>query len=113
MSTMLILANRPPAFWGPSFFSFLVVVACDCVFAAYFTLRPRSKSDQPRRAPLSIVGIIVQSLACALLGSLHRPPTRPLFPMPVGVEILLAGLASVLAVGSLWLCIAAVITLGK
>jgi protein-S-isoprenylcysteine O-methyltransferase Ste14 len=88
-------------------------MACDCVFAAYFTLRPRPKQDRPRRAPLSIVGILLQSLACALLGSLHRRPTRPIVPVPLWVEIALAGLASVLAAGSLWLCIAAVVTLGR
>ena len=110
---MATVPAHPVSLSNPSLLGFLVVVACDCAFVGYFTLRPRPKSDRPRRAALSIAGIVLQALACALVGNLHRPPTTPIFPVPPPVEVGLAGLASALAVGSLWLCIAAVTALGK
>lgn len=110
---MATVPSPPISVWNPSFLGFLVVMACDCAFVGYFTLRPRPKSDRPRRAPLSVVGIALQAVACAVVGNLHRRPTEPLFAAPPAVEIGLAVVASALAVGSVWLCVAAVVTLGK
>jgi protein-S-isoprenylcysteine O-methyltransferase Ste14 len=110
----MLLASRGVSFSNPSFVSFLVVMACDAVFIGYFSFRRKAKPQGPRRrAPLSILGIVLQGVACALVGNVRRWPTQPLWPMPLTAEIALAALTAALAVLSMWLCLAAVVTLGK
>ena len=99
--------------WNPSFVAFLALMACACVFFAFFVLRPRAKASQHRREPLSALGLLLQCLGYAILGILHRSPFAPLTPMPATAEIMVAAFTILLAIASLWLCIAAVLTLGK
>jgi protein-S-isoprenylcysteine O-methyltransferase Ste14 len=112
---MMLLASRGPSVSNPSFVAFLVVMACDAVFIGYFSFRKMTKARAgPRqRARLSIIGIVLQMVACAVVANVRRWPTQPLWPMPVAAEIALAALAAALAVASVWLCLAAVVTLGK
>jgi protein-S-isoprenylcysteine O-methyltransferase Ste14 len=111
---MMLLASRGVSISNPSFVSFLVVMACDAVFIGYFSFRKMAKPQGPRRrARLSIFGIVLQMAACTVVGNVRRWPTQPLVPMPLVAEIALAAVASALAAASLWLCLAAVVTLGK
>lgn len=108
-----MLSDHSVSFSNPSLVSFVVAVACDVVFIAYFSSRRRAKTERQRWARLSIVGIVLQGVAWGLIGNLYRLPTEPLVPMPAAAEIGLALFGAALAIGSIWLCIAAVSTLGK
>ena len=109
----MTLAAHVVKFFNPSVAAFAIVVACDCVFIAYFTVRRRSSGATRRRARLSMIGIVLQGIAWGFIGNLYRMPIGPLFRMPRVVEVGLAVLAAAMAVGSVWLCIAAVVTLGR
>jgi protein-S-isoprenylcysteine O-methyltransferase Ste14 len=112
---MMPLASHGVSLSNPSFVGFATVMACDAIFIAYFSFRRMSQPRQGprRRAPLSIVGIVLQMVACTVVGNIRRWPTQPLWPMPLAAEVALAALSSALAAASLWLCLAAVVTLGK
>jgi protein-S-isoprenylcysteine O-methyltransferase Ste14 len=110
---MTAVATQAALYWNPSFVAFLAVIGCDAVFGAYFTFRPRGKAERPRQAPLSRVGMVFQSVACMLVGMLHRSPRTPVLPMPIAGQVAIAVFATALAVVSTWLCFAAVHALGK
>ena len=95
---------------------FFAVIFCWCGFAAIFLLRKRPpKSPIAKRDRVAGLGIFLQSLACFTVWfpPRHYSYFRPLFPMPRNAEIGLGVLTVALAIGSVWLVMSAVRTLGK
>jgi len=89
----------------------------DAVWLAFvshslFTKKPTSPPDK-KRDRSSIAGIVLQGAAYALVWIVRRPWFTPVFASSKFVEIVLAILTMVLAVGSVWFCSAAIRTLGK
>jgi protein-S-isoprenylcysteine O-methyltransferase Ste14 len=96
---------------------FAVVMLCWLVFAASFALRkqPASAPDQKRDRG-SIVGLGLQGLSYAVVWTGHRPLLTPIVSggNARAAVALGAGLFAIAAaVGSVWLVIVAVKTLGK
>ena len=95
---------------------FFAVIFCWCGFAAIFLLRKRPpKSPIAKRDRVAGLGIFLQSLAyfTVWFPPRHYSYFRPLFPMPRNAEIGLGVLTVALAIGSVWLVMSAVRTLGK
>jgi protein-S-isoprenylcysteine O-methyltransferase Ste14 len=93
---------------------FVVVMLCWFIFAGLFFFRkqPPSPPDQKRDRG-SIIGVALQGLSYAIVWGVHR---EAFTPISARNELLAAGsglVAMVAAVGSVWLIMAAVKTLGK
>jgi protein-S-isoprenylcysteine O-methyltransferase Ste14 len=92
---------------------FVIVMICWFAFAGIFLLRkkPPSPPDQ-KRAPGSLIGVALQGMSYGIVWGVHRERFTPIVSArPVAA---LAGtLAICAAVGSVWLIMAAVKTLGK
>ena len=82
------------------------------VFALFLRQKPASTPDR-QRAGTSIVGIVLQGLAYAVVWAIRRPPFTPMAASSKWLEIALAVLPMALAVGSVWFISAAMRTLGK
>lgn len=83
------------------------------VFALVFLLRKKpTEVQEAKRAPVSSLGIFLQSISFALIWLLGRTQWWPFPPSSVG-ELVLAGLAVILAFASSVFCLLAVRTLGK
>lgn len=96
--------------------AFGVVMLSWLVFAAVFALFLRKKAPSApdrKRARTSIVGIATQGVGYAVVWTLRRPPFTPIVSSNKIVEVALAVLTMVLAIGSVWFISAAVRTLGK
>jgi protein-S-isoprenylcysteine O-methyltransferase Ste14 len=94
--------------WTP----FLIVEICWIVFAATFAFRRRGSSrEEKRRDNRSIGPIIVQSVAFFVVWVIHRPFGTPLIGW--SSRPYLGALAVIIAIGSIWLVIVSVRTLGK
>jgi protein-S-isoprenylcysteine O-methyltransferase Ste14 len=93
---------------------FATVMLSWFVFAGIFLLRkhPPSPPDQ-KRATGSLVGVGLQGVSYALVWTWRRAFFTPMFPGSRSLEIVLSTVAIVLAIGSGWMCNAAVSTLGK
>ena len=92
----------------------MVVMLCWFIFVGIFFFRdnPVSPPDKKRDRG-SIIGVALQGLSFALVWGVHR---EPFTPISAGNELLATAagvLAMVAAVGSVWLIMAAVKTLGK
>jgi protein-S-isoprenylcysteine O-methyltransferase Ste14 len=82
-------------------------------FSVFFIFRRQSRGGPGARRELSsVLGIVLQMLAFTLVWMLQRPLPPAGAPLAVG-EIVLDVLAPVLSLGSAWLGLAAVRTLGK
>ena len=91
-----------------------VVGFCWLALAAVFLFK--AKGPRPvleRRAPASIAGIVLQAVGFAFAWGLQRRTFGPFVPGPPALGLILAGLASALAVVSTWLTLAAVRVLGR
>lgn len=92
----------------------LGVVAGWCVFAAGVWLRRRAPASGERaRDRTSVAAIVIQAASFALVWGVRRPQGTPILPMSLVTWMLLTGLAIALALGSAWLGVAAIRTLGK
>jgi protein-S-isoprenylcysteine O-methyltransferase Ste14 len=99
----------PTLAFGAVMLSWLVFVV---VFALFLRQKAPSAPDS-KREPTSIVGIALQGVSYAVVWTLRRPPFTPIVPASKSVEISLAVLTMVLAIGSVWFVSTAVRTLGK
>lgn len=93
--------------------AFVVVMVCWAIFALSFLLhrKPPSSPDK-KRDPSSILGIVLQGLSYLIVWAIRRSWFTPM-SVNKWVDIGLAVLTMVLAVSSVWFCIAALHTLGK
>jgi len=93
---------------------FYWVMACWIGFFLIFILRKRPpQNKEQKNAPVSRVGIILTGCGFGVVWGFHRIYGSPIVPMPIPLEIALSSLIALLAIGSIWLCLAAVRTLGK
>ena len=96
--------------------TFTAILLCWFAFAGVFMFRKRpAASRESKRDRLSILGIVLQSVAYFLVWSwpFHRAFFSPISPMPKTAEIGFSIVTVLIAVGSVWLVMAAVSTLGK
>lgn len=93
---------------------FAVVILSWMMFVVVFLMhkKPPAGSEQ-KRERVSIVGIALQGAAYAIVWSIHRHFFTPIAPMSKPLEIALAILTMLLAIGSVWSVSAAVKALGK
>jgi protein-S-isoprenylcysteine O-methyltransferase Ste14 len=93
---------------------FLAIIALWAGFALIFALRKKPpKAAERARDRKSLSGLLLQSVAYALVWVFPRWNFAPIVPMPKWMEILLALVAIVIAALSLWLMWSAIIALGK
>ena len=93
---------------------FSLVMACWCVFAAAFIFRKRPpKSRETKRDNAARSGLVLEAVGYAIVWMYRRPISSPFLSMGVGLEIGIALVAVALAVGSVWMVLSAVRTLGK
>ncbi len=91
-----------------------VVALCWIVFGRIFVLGRRgAATEETKRAGMFSTGLLLQSLGYAACFVLARTYFSPLFPMSNPVEAGLAALTILIAIASIWFCLAAVRTLGK
>ena len=97
----------PLAVWLGVMFSWFV-------FAGVFLFRKKPpKAPESKRARISMLGIALQGTGYAVVWMVRRQCFTPMVPLPKPLEVVLAVLTLVIAGGSVWLCLAAVRTLGK
>ena len=82
------------------------------VFALFLRQKPPSAPDS-KRERTSIVGIALQGAGYAVVWTLRRTPFTPIVSASKPLEIGLAVLPMIVAIGSVWLCGAAAQKLGK
>ena len=95
-------------------FTVYIMVAGWFAFAgAMFAARRHSGQVERRRERSSITGLVIQMVAYFAVWSVRRPWTSPLLAQEVVPEALLSTLTIALVVGSIWMVVAAVRTLGR
>jgi protein-S-isoprenylcysteine O-methyltransferase Ste14 len=93
---------------------FVMVMICWFVFAGAFLLRKKPPSPPDRkREPGSLFGVALQGVSYGIVWGVRRPMFTPIFRNSAPVSIVASVLAIGVAVGSVWLVVAAVNTLGK
>lgn len=91
----------------------ILVILAWFAFGAIFLFRRKPRqTEEVKRAPVSILGIGLQSVSFALISSLPRSYWWPFHRLLLG-ELALCSVAAILAYGSCWFCLNAVQTLGK
>ena len=94
--------------------AFMIVIVNWMVFAAFFLLQKKPpRQEATRRERISVVGIVIQGLAYAAVWMLERPRFTSIVPLPGLLELVLPFAAVALSIGSVWLTMAAIRTLGK
>jgi protein-S-isoprenylcysteine O-methyltransferase Ste14 len=93
---------------------FAVVMLSWFAFVVVFFARksPPSPPDS-KRDRISILGIALQGVSYGIVWSVHRPFFTPLFKMGKQLEIIVAVLTMIVAIGSVWFVLNAIRTLGK
>ena len=82
------------------------------VIGVWLRRRPPAASDRARDRA-SLAGILIQAAGFAMVWGRRRPEGTPIFPMSLVTWLLLTVIAVALALGSAWLAVAAIRTLGK
>jgi len=91
-----------------------VLAACWIVFGGIFAIgKSGAATAETNRAGRFSPGLLLQSLGYAVCFVLYRTYFSPLFPMSRQAEAILAVATILVAIGSIWFCLAAVRTLGK
>src|SRR5437868_619545 len=98
-------------FWPTLAFVVMMLSWLAFVLTFLFHKKPPSPPDK-KRDPSSITGIVLQGVSYGIVWSIRRMWFTPMFPNKP-LEIGLAVLTMVLAVGSVWFCSAAIRTLGE
>jgi protein-S-isoprenylcysteine O-methyltransferase Ste14 len=94
--------------------AFAVVMVCWVAFGIGFGFRKKPPaSEERKREGKSVLGIVLQGVAYALVWAIQRRTFTPIAPLPPALDAALSIAAAALAVGSVWLSLAAVKTLGK
>lgn len=93
---------------------FAVVMLSWCAFGVVFFARknPPSPPDH-KRDRISIWGIALQGVSYGIVWSVHRPFFTPITKAGKQLEIILAVLTIIVAIGSVWFVLNAIRTLGK
>jgi protein-S-isoprenylcysteine O-methyltransferase Ste14 len=100
------------AFW-PTLALAVVILSWIAFGIAFFARRKPPSAPDIKREPSSIPGIVLQGLSYALVWSIQRTHFTPILPLGKAFEIASAIVTMILSLGSLWLCMAAIRTLGK
>jgi protein-S-isoprenylcysteine O-methyltransferase Ste14 len=87
-----------------SWFAFVVL---------FFARRKPPAPPDSKRNRISILGIALQGVSYGIVWSVHRPFFTPLVKMGKQVEIIVAVLTMMVTIGSVWLVLSAIRTLGK
>ncbi|MEO6390238.1 MAG: isoprenylcysteine carboxylmethyltransferase family protein [Pyrinomonadaceae bacterium] len=104
-----MLENLPVIVFGAVMVSWLVFAV-----AFFLNTRPASAVTPDRkRAPASIVGIVLQGLSYGLVWTVRRPLMTLPYRFSAIVAVIWAVLTITIAVASVWFTVAAVRTLGK
>ena len=98
-------------FWPTLAFAVMVLSWLAFVLTFSFHKKPPSPRDQ-KRDHSSIIGIVLEGMGYAIVWIVRRPWFTPMFGSSKPLEIGLALLAIILAIGSIWFCAAAIRTLG-
>jgi protein-S-isoprenylcysteine O-methyltransferase Ste14 len=94
--------------------AFGVVIVCWLLFVVVFFARKRPpRAKEKKRVSTSFGAIALQGLGFGAAWGLRRPSFTPIFPATMPVQALVALMAIVLAVSTVWLVAASVRTLGK
>lgn len=99
-------------FWPTLAFAVMVGSWVAFIIAFLVNKKPPSPPDQ-KRDPSSIAGIVFQGTSYAIVWIVRRQWFTPMFGSDRMLEIILAILTMLLAIGSVWLCSSAIRTLGK
>ncbi len=92
----------------------IVVMLCWLVFAGVFVLRKKSRSGPAqKRDQSSLAGIAIQIMAFLTVWVARRPISSDLLKFGRVVEAMLAVVAIGLAIGSVWMTLAAVLALNR
>ena len=91
-----------------------VIAICWFVFAGAFLFRKKPpKAAEQKRNPKAMTGIVLEAIGYAVVW-MYRRPTAYLLPLPgIAFDIFLGFVASVLAIASVWMVVAAIKTLGR
>lgn len=93
---------------------FAIVVASWFVFGIVFFARKKPPgAPESKRERASIPGIVLQGASYGIVWSVHRPFFSPIVSLSKPLEIALAVSTISVAVGSVWLVLSAIRTLGK
>jgi protein-S-isoprenylcysteine O-methyltransferase Ste14 len=83
-------------------------------FVAVFLIRKKPEAtSESKRDRESVIGVVLQGLAYAIVWTIHRHFFTPILLVSKGLEIILAVVTAVIAFGSVWIVMSAVGTLGK
>jgi len=95
--------------------SFAIVIICWFVFAGTFLFRKKPEAGrEAKRAPKSILGIVLQGIGFGLIWALQRTPfLSPFIGELYVLNIILQIVAVLLAVGAVWTANSAIKELGK
>jgi len=90
------------------------VALCWMVLGVAALLRWKPWHDPERkRDPAEFLGLIVQGVAHAMVWLIRRQRFTPIVPLSAPIEIALAVVSIALGIGSVWMILAAIRTLGK
>jgi protein-S-isoprenylcysteine O-methyltransferase Ste14 len=93
---------------------YAIVILCWLIFALAFLFRKRPPHASQRKSErTAFLGILLEGLGYALVWFVRRSRFTPLVSMNVAIEIAVAAITVLIAVGSVWLVLTAVRTLGK
>lgn len=93
---------------------FAIVVASWFAFGILFFTRTKPPSaPESKRERASILGIVLQGASYGIVWSVHRPFFSPIMALGKPLEIALAVFTILVAAGSVWFVLLAIITLGK
>src|SRR5262249_45389142 len=94
--------------------TFFVLIFGWLIFTVFFLTRKKTPSvAESRRDRASIVGIVMQMIAYALVWSVRRPLFSPILRLGWPSDIAMAAVAIALLAGSIWMATTAVSALGK
>jgi len=87
---------------------------CWGVFAAVFLFRKLSAGGSvTKRDRVSLIGIVIQVVGMAFVWWARRSIAEPIVPAPISAQLVVAVVAILLAIASIWMVLTAVRTLGE
>ena len=99
-------------FWPTLAFVMMMLSWLAFVFTFLVHKKPPSPPDK-KRDPSSIIGIVLQGVSYGIVWTIRRVWFTPMFGSNKYLEIVLAVLTMILAIGSVWFCSASIRTLGE
>ena len=91
----------------------VVMLSWFAFVVAFFARKSPPSPPDSKRDRISILGIALQGVSYGIVWSVHRPFFTPLVKMGKQLEIIVAVLTMMVAVGSVWFVLNAIRTLGK